>query len=476
MNHKGILFFLGIYSLFISSFFILNILYSIYFGFNFTSYITSLTISIIAGSLFCFLGRKHTKNISFFDQIMLILLGFIFLPLLICLPYFLSSYDISFLNSYFESVSGFTATGFSIINNVEDIDEPLLLWRSSSQWLGGLFFLIAIIGTLGLKSVKIKPIYLVTGADLGGNFYNNFNSNFTKILLIYFFTTIFIIFLYSVANIRLFDSFNLAFTIISSGGFLPKNSLSLIATDNFKVSVLSISLLFPIFNFYLLFKIFSNQFKIKDHQEDLHLGIMIIILTLFFYFFFIPSEGIAEVFLAITSSISTSGITTYASFGPSLNFDISLFCILLTIIGGSLLSTSSGIKYIRFYILLKISYQEIYKLVKPINIFDRNLFHSEIKIDDEDSKISFLIFISFIIAIFILSSILTLDNLSFEHSFKLSILTLTNTVTSALYGMENLSFIDLNDLTKMSLIIFMILGKIEIIAVLFLIKKFIVKE
>ena len=476
MNYRGILFFLGIYSLFISSFFILNILYSIYFGFNFISYITSLTISIITGSLFCFLGRKFTKNISFFDQIILISLGFIFLPLLICLPYFLSSYDISFLNSYFESVSGFTATGFSIINNVEDIDEPLLLWRSSSQWLGGLFFLTAIIGTLGLKSVKIKPIYLVSGSDLGGNFYNNFNSNFTKILLIYFITTVFIIFLYSGANIRLFDSFNLAFTTISSGGFLPKNSLSLIVNNNFKVSVLSISLLFPIFNFYLLFKIFSNQFKIQDHQEDLHLGTIIIILTLFFYFFFIPTEGIADVFLAITSSISTSGITTYSTFASSLNFDISLFCILLTIIGGSLISTSSGIKYIRFYILLKMSYQEIYQLVKPINIFNRNLFHSQIKIDDEDSKISFLVFISFIIAIFILSSILTLDNLSFEDSFKLSILTLTNTVTSALYGMENLTFVDLDGLTKISLIIFMILGKIEIIAVLFLIKKFIFKE
>ena len=232
MNYRGILFFLGIYSLFISSFFILNILYSIYFGFNFISYITSLTISIITGSLFCFLGRKFTKNISFFDQIILISLGFIFLPLLICLPYFLSSYDISFLNSYFESVSGFTATGFSIKNNVEDIDEPLLLWRSSSQWLGGLFFLTAIVGTLGLKSVKIKPIYLVSGSDLGGNFYNNFNSNFTKILLIYFITTVFIIFLYSGANIRLFDSFNLAFTTISSGGFLPKNNLSLIVNNS----------------------------------------------------------------------------------------------------------------------------------------------------------------------------------------------------------------------------------------------------
>ena len=96
MNYKGILFFLGIYSLFISFFFILNILYSIYFSFNFGSYITSLSISFITGSLFCFLGRKYTKNISFFDQIILILLGFIFLPLLISFPYFLSSYDIGF--------------------------------------------------------------------------------------------------------------------------------------------------------------------------------------------------------------------------------------------------------------------------------------------------------------------------------------------------------------------------------------------
>jgi len=176
-------------------------------------------------------------------------------------------------------------------------------------------------------------------------------------------------------------------------------------------------------------------------------------------------------FLSITSSISTSGISTYSS-----NFDLSLFLILLTIVGGSLISTSSGFKYIRFYILLKISYQEIYRLVKPINIIDKNLFNTESKINDQDVKIAFLVFISFIISLFVLSSILTLDNLTFESSFKLSILTLTNTVNSSLYGLGNLNFFDLNNFTKMSLIIFMILGKIEIIAVLYLIKKFIFKE
>jgi hypothetical protein len=104
------------------------------------------------------------------------------------------------------------------------------------------------------------------------------------------------------------------------------------------------------------------------------------------------------------------------------------------------------------------------------------LFNSEVKINDQDLKIAFLAFISLIISIFVLSSILTFDHLSFEDSFKLSILTLTNTVSSALYGMNNLNFLDLNNFTKMSLIIFMILGKIEIITIIYLIKRFIFRE
>jgi len=194
-------------------------------------------------------------------------------------------------------------------------------------------------------------------------------------------------------------------------------------------------------------------------------------MTLFFYFFIIPNEGFANVLFAITSSISTSGISIYSS-----NFDVSLFFILLTIVGGSVISTSSGFKYTRIYILLKISHQEIYRLVKPINVIDKNLYNAEAKIDDQDVKIAFLVFLSFIISIFILSGILTLDNLDFENSFKLSILTLTNTTSSALYGMEDVFFLNLNNFTKMSLILFMTLGKIEIIAVIYLIKRFIFRE
>ena len=473
MNYKGILFFLGIFSLLVSFFSILNILYSIYFDFiiGLNSYLITFLISLIIGLLFYYIGRNYKKDIALTDQIIFILFSFILIPLLISIPYIFSIYNIGLLDSYFESVSGLTTTGFSILENPKYIDEPLLLWRSTSQWLGGLLFLFVTIGTIGSKQIKIKPAYLISGGASGRNFYNNFNYNFVKILAIYFFTTVFVIFVYTLIDIRLLTAFNLAFTTISSGGFLPTDNLSNVLVNNFQTFVLSLTLLFPIFNFFLLYDVISRQFTFKNYQEDLHLASLVLLLTLLFYFFVIPEEGFSRVFFALTSSLSTSGISIYTS-----NFDLSLFFILLTIVGGSLISTSSGYKYTRIYILLKISYQEIYRLVKPINIIDKNLFNVETKIDDQDVKIAFLVFLSFIISVFILSSILTLDYLSFENSFKLSILTLTNTVNSALYGMENLNFLDLNNFTKMSLILFMILGKIEIITVIYLIKRFIFRE
>ena len=473
MNYKAIIFFLGIYSLLISLFSILNIFYSIYFDFiiGINSYLITLLISSFLGITFYFVGRKHYKDISLSGQIIFILLAFIFLPLLIAIPYFLSIYGINFLNAYFESISGFTTTGFSIIQNINDIDEPLVLWRSSSQWIGGLLFIVITIGTIGSKQIKIKPAYLLSGGASGRNFYNNFNSNFIKIFLIYFITTVFVIFLYTSIDLRLLDAVNLSFTVISSGGFIPDNNLSNILLNNIQIFVIAMTLLFPIFNFFLSYDIITRKFLLKNYIEDLHLILVITTLTLFFYFFVISDEMFANVLFAIISSISTSGITTFSS-----NLDLSLFFLLLAIIGGSVISTSSGFKYTRVYILLKISYQEIYRLVKPINIIDKNLYSSEAKIDDQDVKIAFLVFLSFIISIFILSSILAFDYLTFENSFKLSILTLTNTVSSVLYGTSNISFIDLNNFTKISLIFFMILGKVEIVVFLYLIKRILFKE
>ena len=117
MNYKSIFFFLAVYSILISFFSILNILYSIYFSFvlDLNSYLITLGVSLTFGISLYYLGHNYNKNITLIDQVTFIILGFIILPVFLSIPYYLSIYDISFIDSYFEAISGFTTTGFSII-------------------------------------------------------------------------------------------------------------------------------------------------------------------------------------------------------------------------------------------------------------------------------------------------------------------------------------------------------------------------
>ena len=171
------------------------------------------------------------------------------------------------------------------------------------------------------------------------------------------------------------------------------------------------------------------------------------------------------------SSLSNSGLTLIQS-----ENNLSLYFLFITIIGGSLISNTSGVKLTRIYILLKTTSSEIIKLISPNSILNKTILGSEKKITDENVKISFLIFISFFLSLFILSGFLVLDNIGFEKSLKLSILTLTNTVNSELFNMANLNFANLLTTSKISLIIFMIIGKIELISVFLIFKKILFKD
>ena len=257
-------------------------------------------------------------------------------------------------------------------------------------------------------------------------------------------------------------------TIISNGGFLPTNSLDQIFLKDNRY-ILAITLLIPTINIFFLFSLFNRRKIINDHQEDLFLVVFISILSVVM-FYTLKDVNISEVLINIISSISNSGISFTKSSNGTIIF------IFLCAMGGSLISNSSGIKFIRIYILIKSAAAEIIRLVRPNNVFNNLIFYSEKKIDNQTINLSFLIFISFFISIFILSSILVLDDINFESSFKLSILTLTNTTNSSLYGVSDINFANLLNSTKLFLIIFMIIGKIELISILILFKKILFKE
>ena len=470
MNYKALLFYLGLFIFPLTGISFLNILYSTYFDYflSIESYTITFFLTLIIGLLLFIFGKSSTKKISFYEQLLLIILVYFVSSIFISLPYYLSNYQITLVDSIFESFSGLTTTGFSIFDNIKYLDPTLILWRSTSQWIGGLYFLIFLIIIFSNNQYNFRLNHLVHTGNMGSLSKSNIKNIILQIFLIYSLLTLLVFIILNIGSVRLFNSLNLSMTIISNGGFLPTNSLSQIFLNN-NHYILAIVLLIPTFNIFFLLNIFNKKRIINNHQEDIFLIILISVLSLIM-FYSLKDTNISEIIINIISSISNSGI----SFTKSM--DGTIIFILLCAMGGTLISNSSGIKFIRIYILVKTAAAEIIKLVRPNNVFNNKIFYSEKRIDNQIINLSFLIFISFFISIFILSSILVLDNISFESSFKLSILALTNTTNSSLYGVSDINFINLLTSTKLFLIIFMIIGKIELISILILLKKILFKE
>ncbi len=471
MNIKGIIYFLSLFCFPVSILSFINILYASYFDYflNVDSYTFTLIISFLLGSGLYFFGKKSQKKINFYEQLILIFFTYLLISFLISIPYYFSNYQITFINAIFESFSGVTSTGFSIFENIKYLDPTLILWRSSSQWIGGFYFLIFLILLFSNKQFNYKLNHIVYSGDSNINNENNIKKNILQIFLIYSFLTVLIFIFLSSVEIRLFNALNLSMTLISNGGFLPTNSLNQIVKSNSQEFILIISLLLSMINIFFLFNIFNKKNFLQEHHEDLGL-IILSILFILILFIFVDNLNLSEIIINILSSLSNSGLTI-----STIPGNITLYFFFLTMIGGSLISNSSGIKFIRFYILLKTSSAEILRLVRPNNITNQNILYSDNKIDLENIKNSFFIFISFFLSLFILSGILIFDVFNFENSFKISILTLTNTTASELFGIKNISFANLLTSSKISLIIFMIVGKIELISFFLIIKKFLIK-
>ena len=470
MNFKSISYYLGLFCFPICILAFINILYSSYFDYflSINSYFITLVLSFSIGSALLFLSKQSKKRINFIEQLTLIILVYVLTSFFIAVPFYLSNYQVTFLNSLFEAVSGVTGTGFSIFDNIKYLDPTLILWRSSSQWIGGFYFLIFLILILSNKQFNYKMNELSYSGDGSINSENNIKDLLFRIFILYSVLSFIIFLLLNLSDIRMFNSLNLSMSLISAGGFIPTNSLDKIIQSNPQKLVLIFSLLISLLNFFLILNIFEKKIIIRDHKEDLYLLILSLIFILPVYF---NNYSGLNIIISVLSSLSNSGLSLLNS-----ESNLSLYFILITIIGGSLISNTSGIKFTRIYILLKTVYSEIIKLVSPNSVVNKNIFNSDKKITDDVIKISFLIFISFFISLFILSGILLFDSIDFEKSFKLSILTITNTTTSSMYDVGKVNFASLLTSSKLSLIIFMIIGKIELISVFLIIKKIFFKD
>ncbi len=462
---KYLSFFFGIVS--ILSFF--NILYSYYFNLylNLDTYYFTLVISFILFIVLFKFGKYNFKS-NIFDKILTIFLGYLLIPLVLSIPFYFSIYNLTFSNSFFEAISGFTSTGFTVFDNIKLVDQSLIIWRSSTQWIGGLYFLFSIIYLIDIYDNSFKKTLT--------NFIS-FNSSeilkqAAKILILYTSLTILIFIILNIFSIRTFDSLNLALTIISSGGFLPVNELSIIIKENVQIIIFSLLMLFSFFSLFFSYNlIFLRKKNVNFFYEDLHLFVyLVVVVTIFFLFFSFNYEFFISLF-AVISSMTNIGFTLSPG-QENLNF----VYLILVIIGGSFFSTSSGLRFIKIYSLFKFSLNKILSFSRPKNVFMNKLIFTKINFNYDEINKYFLTIIIFILSLFILTSLLSLSGITFVNSFKLSILTLMNTVNSSIYGLEEFDFYNLQLFSKYCLIFFMIVGRIELLTILLLIKKFLFKN
>ena len=385
-----------------------NIIYSYYLNLylNLNTYYFSFALSLILSILF-YKIKIPNKKIDIFKKILTVFLGYILLPLILSIPFYFSIYNLTFLDSFFESISGFTSTGFTIFPNIKNIDQGLILWRSSTQWLGGLYFLFSIVFLIDIYDENFKKTLT--------NFIS-FNSSeilkqVTKIFFLYSALTLFIFIILNLFSIRTFDSLNLAFSIISSGGFLPVNDLSNIIKDSSQIVVLSFLMLLSFFSIFFTYNLlfFKNK-EINFFYEDLHLIIYFIVIISIFFLFFSYNTNFLINLLSVSSSLSNIGF----SLGSNQS-NLTFIFLIMVIIGGSFFSTSSGLRFIKIYSLFNYSINQILSFSKPKNIFTNKLMFTKINFDFNEINKYFLTILIFILSLFVLSSLLSLNGMEFEN-------------------------------------------------------------
>ncbi len=393
--------YLSFFFLLISVFSFLNIIYSYYFNLylNLNTYYFSLVISALVGLLFYKIDTSDKKP-TIFEKILTVLLGYFIMPLVLSIPFYFSIYNLTFLNALFEVVSGFTSTGFTIFENIKHIDQGLVIWRSSIQWIGGLYFLFSIIFLIDIYDENLKKSLT--------NFLS-FNTTeilkqTIKIFILYLSLTLVIFIILNIFGIRSFNSLNLAMTIISSGGFLPVNDLSTILVQNSQIIIFSLLMLVSFFSIFLVYNLIFLKKNINFFHEDIHLFLYLVITIGIFFIFFSYDNNFSYSFLSLVSSISNIGI--------SLNVEqtnLQFLYLLLVIVGGSFISTSSGLRFLKIYSLTKYSLNQILSFSRPKNVFMNKLAFSKINFATQDINKYFLTIIIFIISLFFINNFFILE-------------------------------------------------------------------
>ena len=471
-NYKTVFFTLGLLQIILGLSMIIPILTQIYYGETDAGFIGSGIISIIFGMLFYLSNLDHGRKINLQQAFLLTSLSWLCIAIFGSLPFIFSNLNLSITDAFFESMSGITTTGSTIITNLNETPRGILLWRAMLQWLGGIGIIVMAITLMPIMNVGGMQLFKITSNDTTEKILPQTKQISFRLITIYSLLTIICSIIYKICGMNIFDSLTHSMTTIATGGFSNYNE-SIGYFNNSYIEITSIIFILSgsiPFIAYLKFLNGERKVFITDVQIKTFFKIVICSIFILFLYLVIKNKNFTDVSLLsvsfnVISILTGTGYVT-ENFSNWGNFPL-IFFLILMFIGGCAGSTSCGVKIFRVQILYEFFSNQIKKIIYPHGVF--KLKYGKQSIDNKfmSSVISFIYL--YILIFFIVTALLSISGLDFVTSISAAATSISNVGPGLgdLIG-PNGNFSELPNNSKWILSLAMILGRLELFAILVL--------
>ena len=472
-NNKTVFFAIGVLLITLGTFMLIPFFVQFIYDERNGTFLSSASITIFIGILLVLTNLEENKKLNLQQAFLLTTLSWLSIAIFGCIPFLLSNLNLSIVDAFFESMSGITTTGSTIITNLDNAPKGILIWRAILQWLGGIGVIVMAITVLPLLNVGGMQLFRMESSDTTEKILPRAREVTIIISIIYLTLTFACGIAYWLVGMNIFDSIAHSMTTIATGGFSTYSS-SIGYFQNPKIEIIAIIFIvlgsIP-FIAYLKFVKGDQKIFFKDVQIKglIYIFIISVLLMLLYLLFSNKEYSFAE-----NLRISTFNVVSILSGTGYVTSDFSLwgkfpliFFLFLMFIGGCAGSTTCGIKIFRFQILGLFILNQIKKLIYPHGIFPMKYNNEKISNPFIYSIMTFIFLYFFIF--FILAALLSLDGLDFVTALSGSASAISN-VGPGLGDVigPNGNFSDLPNFSKLSLSLGMLLGRLELFAVLVL--------
>ena len=472
-SNKTVFFIIGTLLIILGMFMLVPYLVQIFYKENSHSFLSSSFITILIGALFVLANLQKDYQLNLKQTFLFSTFAWIAIAAFGAIPFILSDINFSLSDSFFESMSGITTTGSTVVTNLDASPKSILLWRAIMQWLGGVGIIVMAITVLPLLKVGGMQLFKIESSDKPEKILPRTSQVAFIIISTYLVLTFCCAFFYRMLGMNLFDSVAHAMTTIATGGFSTHNdSIGYFNSSNIEIVATIFIILGSIpFITYLKFIKGNRKIFLQDIQiKGLIYLFLLSTLIMFLYLFFNNNNIliIEKIRIASFNVVSILSGTGYVTNDFSLwgKFPL-IFFLFLMFIGGCAGSTACGIKIFRFQLLFLFLNNQIKKLIYPNSIFV--LKYNNQKITDNYMN-SVIIFVFAYLFIFILTAmLLSVTGLDFLSAISGAATSISN-VGPGLGEMigPNGNFKSIPELSKWILAFGMLLGRLELFAVLIL--------